>query len=196
MVDSKLSSLSCMCFCCSFVSIGPNRLVKCFTHTSPFWMGRSSCFCLFSVFQFSQNLFVFMDSSMEFSWFLTCWSLFCLTVFLYCFNVSEWCRRVFWLSGSLCFWFDRFLSLFLRFLHSLSNHLSWFLLFLFFCLFETFRFDRDAERSNILLMLSTALFTPSVLCLNVFSRNWSKSVCTCCCLIAFWYDSAQFSFHL
>ena len=30
----------------------------------------------------------------------------------------------FWLSGSLCFWFDRFLNFFLMSLHSLSNHLS------------------------------------------------------------------------
>lgn len=41
----------------------------------------------------------------------------------------------------------------------MKNNLSWFLLFFAF-LFEAFRLDRDAE--NMLLGLSTALFTPSL----------------------------------
>ena len=56
----------------------PDSLSWRFTHTSPFWMGRSSCFCLFSVFQFSQNIVVFMDCS--------CWSLFfpyCVFILVY-----------------------------------------------------------------------------------------------------------------
>ena len=68
---------------------------------------------------------------------------------------------------------DRFLNFFLRFLHSSSNHLS--LLFIFFgFLFEIFRFDREAERSNILLRFSTAKFTHSLLQWNVLPRKLSK----------------------
>lgn len=78
MVDSKLCSLSCMCFCSLYFSIGPKRSERWFTHTSPFWLGTSSCFCLFRVFQ---KWFVFIESSIAWSWFLTCWSLLYLSVF-------------------------------------------------------------------------------------------------------------------
>ena len=161
MADSRFCSLSFICFCSWFFSIGPKRLEKWFTHISPFWMGSPSCFGLLSLFQFSQKLFVCMESSISCSWFLTCWTLFSLTVFLYCFSVSPYWRRVIWLSGSLCFWFERFLIFFLRFLQSLSYHLSFSIFSLAF-LFDTFRFARVAVSSNILLRPSTALFIPSL----------------------------------
>ena len=41
-------------------------------------------------------------------------------------------------------------------------------------LFEIFRFDREAERLDILFMFSTARFTPSLLQWNVLSRRLSK----------------------
>ena len=74
-------------------------------------------------------------------------------------------------------------SISFRFLRS-SNHLSLFIFFNF--LFEIFRFDREAERSNILLRFSTAKFKPSLLQWNVLSRKLSKRDWICCCLIVFW----------
>ena len=158
-------------------------------------MGSSSCFGLLSLFQFSQKLFVCMESSIICSWFLVCWSLFCLTVFLYCLSFSQYWRRVFSLSGSLCFWFDSFLNSFLRFLQSLSYHLS-FSLFFLALLFCTFRFASEAVRSNILLMVSTALSTLSLFFWNVLFGNWSSRDWTFICLIAFWYSSILWTFHL